>query len=216
MAYIYPSLMGADQLNLQRDMERLQPYCQGFHIDVMDNIFVPNMTWGPGVVNAIARISASPLWVHLMVKNPMDWEKMLFLPKGSILSFHFESNVKLSEFVKQIREKKYIPSLAVSPETPLESIFPILNAIDHVLLMSVNPGFAGQQFLQDSIERLDRLNAYRQTSKLSFKIGIDGGINKKNIKQLAKNGVDDFAVAGAVFLEQDSVKALNELKKLIG
>lgn len=214
MAHIYPSLIDADLCNLQSVIEELDPHADGFHIDIMDNHFVPNLAFGPEIVNQMAKIAKSPLWVHLMVGNPMDWHDMLFLPRGSTVSFHFESEIEIPRFIKQLKEKNYRASLAINPKTPVEEIFPIVNAVDQILIMSVEPGFSGQPFLKESIDKLDRLAAYRQTSNLNFRIGMDGGIGSENIPMLKEKGADDFAVAAAVFRKPDHIAALLELKKL--
>ncbi len=215
MAQIFPSLISADSLNLQKEIELLDPHTDGYHLDIMDNHFVPNLTWGPMVVNAIAKATRRKLWAHLMVDNPMDWDNILFLPPASILTFHFETEKEIPRLIKKIKEKKWLVSLAINPKTPVEEIFPIINALDQILLMSVEPGFSGQPFLESTIEKLDRLDAYRQTSDLQFRIGMDGGINAQNIAMLHKKGVDDFAIAGGIFNQADHVTALQELKKLV-
>lgn len=215
MAHIFPSLISADPLNLQKEIELLDPHTDGYHLDIMDNHFVPNLTWGPMVVNAISNTTRRKLWVHLMVDNPMEWDTLLFMPPGSIFSFHFETKKEISKLIKKIKEKKWEASLAINPKTPVEEIFPILGVLDQVLLMSVEPGFSGQSFLKDVMEKLDKLSAYRQTSGSNFRIGMDGGINSQNITQLAQMGVDDFAIAAGIFDQADHAVALQELKKLV-
>ncbi len=215
MPKIYPSLIDADPCNLQAEIEKLDPHVDGYHIDIMDNHFVPNLTFGAAVVNRIAQCTKNPLWVHLMVTDPIQWDNLLFMPKGTIFSFHFEATVEISRFIRQLHEKKYQASLAINPKTPVEEIFPILNALDHVLVMSVEPGFSGQPFLKETVEKVEKLAAYRQTSNLQFRIGMDGGIGKDNIKMLRQKGVDDFAVAAAIFRQSDPIAALKELKALV-
>ncbi len=215
MAHIFPSLISADPLNLQKEIELLDPHTDGYHLDVMDNHFVPNLTWGPMIINAIAKTTRRKLWVHLMVDNPMDWDALLFIPPGSIFSFHFETKKEIPRLIKKIKEKKWEASLAINPKTPVEEIFPILGVLDQVLLMSVEPGFSGQSFLKAVMKKLDKLSAYRQTSGLNFRIGMDGGINAQNITQLAQKGVDDFAIAASIFHQADRAAALQGLKKLV-
>ena len=147
MVRIYPSLMAADPLHLENEIELLEPYCAGFHLDVMDNHFVPNITWGANTVNAIAK-RGKPVWVHLMVEKPDLFYDTLFLPVDSTVSFHIESDVDVFEFVKIIREKKQQVSIAISPKTPISRILPFLVNLDQDLLMSVEPGFSGQHLLK--------------------------------------------------------------------
>jgi len=215
MAKIYPSLMGADLLNLQKVIEVLEHDADGFHIDIMDNRFVPNITWGVDTVNAVARISRVPLWVHLMVVDPINWNENLMLPRGTTVTFHLESEKEIPRLIKEIKEKKCRPSIAIKPETSAEQIFPILNAIDHVLLMSVNPGFSGQPFLEATKKKIEQLVAYRDTSGDDFVIGLDGGVTIENIKELAQMGVDEFAISAGIFSQKDPLKALKEIKKII-
>lgn len=211
---IYPSLMAADQSNLKKEIEVLAPYCAGFHIDVMDNVFVPNLLWNNAhEVNGIIKIAQS-IWLHLMVENPAAFYEQLFLPIGSVVSFHIESNVDIFDFLKIIREKKHQVSIAIRPKTPISRIVPFLNIVDQVLLMSVEPGFSGQPFLESSFDRLFELVAYRNQHNAHFRIGVDGGVAQENINRLATQGADDCAIATAIFKTQDHVAALQKLQEL--
>jgi ribulose-phosphate 3-epimerase len=214
MAYIFPSLTAADQLNLHHDIKLLEPYCDGFHLDVMDNHFVPNITWGADTVNAIAQLTNRILWVHLMVDKPVDFLETLSLKEHSIITFHIETIGNNINIINRIREKNLVPSVAISPKTPVEEIFPLLDVVHHVTIMSVEPGFAGQQFLPSAIDKVDRLVGYRQTSGLKFEIALDGGINETNIAKLTQGGVDVFGVASAIFGKPDPIAALKNLQKL--
>lgn len=214
MAKIYPSLIAADLLNLQKDINRLDPHCEGYHIDVMDYHFVPNLTWGPAFIYAIARATEHKLWIHLMVDKPQLWIDNLSLSSGNTISFHFETIGEDIHLINHIQKKNCKVSVAIKPKTNVEEIFPLLNMIDQVLVMSVEPGFSGQAFLKDTTGKIEKLQAYRIANKLKFKIGVDGGINKDNLWDLKMKGVDDFAVAHAIFDTQDPVAALKELNKL--
>ena len=211
MAMIYPSLMRADILNLQREIERLDPYCPGYQLDIMDNKFVPVASGGTRYVNAIASITYKRIWVHLMVEEPREWLDKFFLPDNSIISFHFEAKSKINETIKAIKDKKWAPSLAINPETSIEVLFPHLDMLHQVLLMSVEPGFSGQEFLESTWERLRTLIGYRETSGLPFRIGVDGGINSTNIVELVRKGADDLAISSAIFDKEDAAEALKEL-----
>ncbi len=215
MINIYPSLMSVDPANLEDEIKLLEPYCAGFHLDIMDNQFVPNKALSIDAVNNIAKIVSKPVWIHLMVQHPEQFYMQLFLPDDSLVSFHIESEVDVNRFIKTIREKKHKPSIAIRPKTPLDLIFPFLQVVDQVLLMSVEPGFSGQPFLQESLLRLEQLNAYRKKHDNVFKIGLDGGINKNNIKKVFEKGVDDCAVASGIFQQPDHLVALHELREII-
>jgi ribulose-phosphate 3-epimerase len=215
MMHIYPSLMSVTPENLKDEIDLLQPYCAGFHLDVMDNQFVPNSALSVDTVNNIAKMVNKPVWIHLMVKNPEQFYTQFFLSDDSIISFHIESEVDIEKFVKIIIEKKHKPSIAISPKTPLEQIFPFLNIVDQVLLMSVEPGFSGQRFLPESISRLEKLTDYRKKHEYVFSIGIDGGITKDNIKMIAEKGVDDCAIGSGIFKQPDHLVALHEINEII-
>lgn len=214
MAKIYPSLIGADLLHLGNVIKQLNSVCDGYHIDIMDNHFVPNLTWGKKLTNEIERAAAKPSWVHLMVDNPQEWLHLLDLPNGSTLSFHYENTKEKVQMIRRIQEKKWRASIAVNPETPIEKILPLLNVVDEVLLMSVQPGFYGQNFKHEAVEKIDPLIKARSIGKLNFTIAMDGGINETNIQELAQKGVDTFAVASAIFKHDDIVAATQKLYEL--
>jgi ribulose-phosphate 3-epimerase len=208
---IYPSLISGDILNLEQQIKILEPHCDGFHIDVMDWHFVPNLTWGPMFINAIDAITNKPLFVHLMIDNVYPFLDRLILQEHDIVSFHIESTSEIEKIIHRIKEKNWRSSVAIKPNTPLEETFSFLPMVDMVLLMSVQPGFSGQQFLPESIGRLESLVCYREQHNLSFKIAMDGGINQDNIKELAQKGVDQVGIASGIFDYEDPVKALKLL-----
>jgi ribulose-phosphate 3-epimerase len=213
MATIYPSLISADPVNLEHTIKLLDPHVQGYHIDVMDNHFVPNLTWGSDTVNAIAQATIHPLWVHLMVTNPEDWIGELDLMGGSMVTFHHESPGAGAHLIQHIKEKNWYVSIAINPDTPVEKIFNLLPLVDQVLIMSVQPGFAGQPFMTDVIKKIEPLMGYRASSKLPFRIAMDGGITIHNIAELAQKGVEDFAIASAIFGYPDPVEAIKILQE---
>ncbi len=208
---IFPSLVAADPLHLAQVISTLEPYCDGFHLDIMDNHFVPNLTWGPLVVNAISAYTKKTLFVHIMADQPEKIIKKLMLRPNDIVAFHSESKNDFFLINNIIKEKKAMSSLAISPKIELEEIFPYLKDVNQVLLMSVQPGFSGQLFLKDSIERLKALVAYKREKELTFLIGMDGGINEDNIHELAKEGCTIFAIASAIFSKADARSALKNL-----
>ncbi len=211
MPALYPSLIAADQLNLKQAVLSLEPLCQGFHCDVMDNHFVPNLTWGAPTVNALDRATEKPLWVHLMVTNPLAMLEQLKLKPGSLLSFHLESTRDPEWVINRIREKKWRPSLALSPKTALETSFALLPLVDQLLIMSVEPGAGGQAFIPDSLKKIERLAAKRAELGLTFTIGVDGGINQQNIASICSAGGQEFVVGTAVFGQQNPRLALEAL-----
>lgn len=214
MASLYPSLIAADPLNLGATLKNLDSCVDGYHIDVMDDHFVPNLTWGPAMVNAIAAATDRQIWVHLMVDNPAAWPDRLELPARSIVTIHFESTKEIKTVLQRIKEKNWLAGLAISPKTAPQETFELLPSVDQLLIMSVEPGFSGQQFMQETTNKIKPLLDFRTAHALKFSLAMDGGITKKNIAELAAGGVDTFAVASAVFAHNDLVAAIVELKNI--
>lgn len=211
MIRLYPSLIAANQLALRDTMAQLAPYCHGFHLDVMDNHFVPNLTWGPLVVNALAAATTKHIWVHLMVENPQTLLAALQLPPQSIVSFHIESTTDIKNTMTRIKEKNWSPSLAISPKTALSGAFPFLDAVDQVLVMSVEPGASGQPFIPDTITKIKELVQYRSTKGLAYTIGVDGGLNTATLPTVAAAGGLELVVGAAVFNTPNPIEALKKL-----
>jgi len=211
---IYPSLMVVPEQELEKEIHLLAHYCAGFHIDIMDGIFVPTTFWNdPQRVNEIVKI-AKRVWMHLMIQKPDAFYQQLCLPNDSLVSFHIESDVDVFEFSKILREKKQRVSLAINPKTPISDIIPFLNVVDHILIMSIDPGQSGQPFLENSFEKIAELIAYRKMQQLHFSIGVDGGINKNNINRLAMQGINDCAIASGIFNDEDHMQALLKLQRM--
>lgn len=215
MIKIYPSLMAANLVNLAHDIKLLEPHCDGFHLDVMDFHFVPNLTFGPDMINAIRRASKKTVWAHLMVDEPQRYIPRLQLYPNDIVSIHYEAckEETLTSLVKLIRDRSWKISLALRPSTAIDVIIPFLHHLDQVLLMSVEPGFSGQSFVTSTAERLAALSALREKHKASFTIGMDGGINENNIKQLAEQGAQDMGIGSAIFGYDDPVQKILELQE---
>jgi len=216
MVKIYPSLISADILNLESVITDLEPYCDGWHIDIMDNNFVPNLTWGPMFANAIAKVSKKQLWVHLMVENPASIIEHLRLADKSIVSFHIETKCDKNEIISSIERNNWLPGIAISPKTPVGELFNAISPkVYQLLIMSVVPGFSGQKFMPETVDTLDMLVEYREKTGLPFTIGMDGGIHEKNLAMLVAKGVDHVAIASGIFESEDSSAQLQKLRKSI-
>lgn len=214
---IYPSLLDVTNDDLESVIKQFDPLVPGYHIDIMDGVFVPNLTRGIALAHEVASLSNRPKqWVHLMVENPEVMIRALELYEGSIVSFHIETKVNALYLIDVIIEKKLIPSIALSPKTNVEDVFPFLNKLGQVLIMSVEPGYSGQRFMQESLEKVKTLAGYRATSGLSFRIGIDGGITGENIGEVVQAGANDIAVSSAIFSRPDPLQALNDLQGFAG
>ncbi|KKQ32837.1 MAG: Ribulose-phosphate 3-epimerase [candidate division TM6 bacterium GW2011_GWF2_37_49] len=213
---IFPSIICSDILNLQKTLQTLDSVCDGYHIDVMDDHFVPNLTIGPDFVNAITRKTALPSHVHLMVDNPKNWCDRLNLKKIDTLTFHIEavsSYDELLDLVDKIRNKGWKKGLALNPNTPPPE-YPVLQCFDQIIIMSVNPGFSGQKFIPEVVEKIKNLVNIKKRYFSDLQIAVDGGIDKQNMKMLIDLGVDVFCVGSAVFAAQDPRQALEELYNL--
>lgn len=206
MSPFYPSLIAADLLNLKKEIQLLDPHVPGYHLDVMDYHFVPNMTMGPDWINAIRKATDKPLLIHLMVDNPENYLDRFTLNKDDIVSVHPESPSTLSfkELLHAIKAKGWIPSIALNPETPISIIKELAIQPQHILLMSVNPGFSGQEFMPVVYDKIKQLSG--------VPIAVDGGINPSNAKKLLEAGASQLVVGSALFNEGNPLKALQELQ----
>ncbi|MCL4229760.1 ribulose-phosphate 3-epimerase [Candidatus Dependentiae bacterium] len=214
MLRIFPSLMAADQLHLGQEVALLDAHCSGFHLDIMDGHFVPNIIFGPVLANAVDRASRNPSWIHLMVDNPSFFIERLTLKAKGIVSFHIESNFDFQYIISQIKEKKLQASLAIKPKTRVEKLFDFLNPmIDHVLIMSVEPGFSGQKFLPEVLQKIPVLQEYCREHQLSCSIGLDGGIVPALIPEIKRLGVDHIAASSSIFNYDDRIEALERLRE---
>ena len=211
---IFPSLISADILNLEKVIKSLDPHCNGYHIDVMDDHFVPNLTWGPMFVNSISKITNLPLHVHLMVDNPSVWIDRVLLDEKDIFIFHIEAfndSERMENLIQDVKNKGWKVGIALNPKTDIKLVFDYLKDLDHVLIMSVEPGFSGQKFIQKVLLKIEPLIKKREELNLAFKIGMDGGIGSENIKELSEMGIDQFGIASVIFSKKDIIKALQEL-----
>lgn len=216
---IYPSLISSDLLNLQKTLTTFDPHCQGYHLDVMDDHFVPNVTMGPAFINAIRTATKLPLHIHLMVENPEMWVVRLKLAPGDTLIFHYETRRSLAEqiiFIDTVRNRDLKVGIAINPNTPIEVLQSVLPLVDLVLVMTVYPGFSGQTFIPDVLTKISPLIKMQQNCASHATICLDGGINEHTIRLVHQHKIDNVAVATAIFGKPDPVAALRELYKLSG
>ncbi len=215
---IYPSLMCADLLNLGKVISKFDEHCDGYHVDVMDYHFVPNLTMGPDFVNAIAKATRKPVQVHLMVDNPKVWVDRLNLGKKDTFIFHYEAFEcfrPMKDLISTVKKKGWKVGVAFNPGSELDLVEEHLNLLDKVLVMSVNPGFAGQIFISDVLNKVKKLIKLKKTQKANFEICMDGGIGKNNIKVLSDLGVDSVSVGGGIFYSKKPIVALKELYEIV-
>ena len=212
---IFPSLISSDLLNLNETITMLEPHCAGFHLDVMDFHFVPNLTWGPDFINAIRKASKKQLWIDLLVDLPQPYLERLRLHENDIISIHYESDYD-NDIFHMIRKKGWKASLALAPEAPVEVIMPFLDVIDHVLIMSAPLGFSGQEFVYDCVEKVKKLYALRKElaqspEQYQFSIGMDGGLNETTLPLVAQYA-DTFAIATGIFGAKNQIEQLQKLE----
>jgi ribulose-phosphate 3-epimerase len=210
---VAPSILSADFGNLARDVKAIcEAGCDLVHVDVMDGHFVPNLTIGPVVVSAVAKAATKPLDVHLMVENNTFFVDLFAPLKPGYITFHMEEEKNPHRLVQYIRELGIKPGVVLNPHTPAEAVEYLLQDLDMVLIMSVNPGFGGQKFIPNVVEKVKRLKALRDRINPDCLIEIDGGVTADNIEILKDAGVD-VCVAGSYVFKHDSYEtAINNLK----
>jgi ribulose-phosphate 3-epimerase len=211
---IAPSILSADFANLQRDVEMInRSQADWFHVDVMDGVFVPNISFGMPVVKAVHRHAKKPLDVHLMIVDPDRYIKDFKACGAEILTVHYEACPHLHRTLQAIRAEGMKPGVAINPHTPVTALSDILGDVDLVLLMSVNPGFGGQSFIENTFVKLSQLKALREERGLSFLIEIDGGVNDGNAAKLIHAGADVLVAGNYVFASNQPEEVIAGLKK---
>src|SRR6056297_1495479 len=196
-----PSILAADFTNLGEDIrDALKGRTSWIHCDIMDGHFVPNISYGPGVVKAAKKTAPEAFMdVHLMIENPDDYVENFVEAGADLISVHYETCPHLHRSIQNIKKYGLMAGVVINPATPVSIIEPILEYVDLVLIMSVNPGFGGQSFIESSYGRLSELAALRDTKELSFLIQVDGGVNPKNISKVAQAGADVLVAGSSVF-----------------
>ena len=210
---VAPSVLSADFGNLQRDIEEIcEANCDLVHVDVMDGHFVPNLTIGPVVVSSIAKYATKPLDIHLMVENNTFFVELFAPLKPEYISFHIEEEKHPHRLIQKIRSLGIKPAIVLNPHTPPESVEFLLQDLDMVLLMSVNPGFGGQSFIDTVIKKAARLNEMRNKLNPNCLIEVDGGVSDKNIQSLKDAGVDVVVAGSYVFKHENRAQAIKSLQ----
>ena len=210
---VAPSVLSADFGNLQRDVEEIcAANCDFVHVDVMDGHFVPNLTIGPVVVSSIAKCATKPLDIHLMVQNNTFYVELFAPLKPEYISFHIEEEKHPHRLIQKIRSLGIKPAIVLNPHTPPEAVEFLLQDLDMVLLMSVNPGFGGQSFIDSVLKKASRLNKMRNELNPNCLIEVDGGVSDNNIQSLKDVGVDIVVAGSYVFKHEDRAKAIKSLQ----
>ncbi len=210
---VAPSILSANFGRLDDEIKAIcDAGCDFVHVDVMDGHFVPNMTIGPVVVNAVAKVATKPLDIHLMVQNNTFFVDLFAPLKPEFISFHIEEEKHPHRLIQKIKGYGIKPAIVLNPHTPPSSIEYILEELDMVLLMSVNPGFGGQKFIPSVIEKARKLKSMIEEKGLKTLIEVDGGVNDKNAKELKSVGVDIVVAGNYVFSNPSYKDAISSLK----
>ena len=216
MKRIAPSILSADFRKLGEEIKAVEDAgADWIHVDVMDGHFVPNITMGPVIVEAARQATSLPLDVHLMIENPDRFISDFISAGADLISVHAETCNHLNRTVQVIKESGAKAGVVLNPATPIQAVKWVLEDIDFVLIMSVNPGFGGQQFISNSLAKIRELKKFIQSSESPVLIQVDGGVNKGTIKDISLAGADVFVIGSAVFGSDDYKETIRTFRSLI-
>lgn len=214
MTLIAPSVLAADFGNLQRDLEMInQSEADWFHIDIMDGVFVPNISFGMPVLEVINKHAKKTIDVHLMIVQPERYIKTFAKLGADILTVHYEASTHLHRTLQEIKAEGMKAGVALNPHTNVNLLEDCINDIDVVCLMSVNPGFGGQSFIENTYKKIKQLKEIITKNNASTLIEVDGGVTSKNAKQLADAGADILVAGSFIFNSENPIQTIEELKK---
>lgn len=216
MGQISPSILSADFTRLGEEIKAVEKAGADYiHIDVMDGIFVPNISVGSLIVRAAKKATSLPLDVHLMITDPDRYLDDFISAGSSILTVHAEATVHLHRTISYIKEKGIKAGVSINPATPLSAISHILEYVDMVLIMSVNPGFGGQKFIESSLKKIQALRNIINQYNYNIELNVDGGINLDNIERVAAAGADVFVSGSGIYGTKDYAKTISMMKEYI-
>ncbi|MDX2361299.1 MAG: ribulose-phosphate 3-epimerase [Crocinitomicaceae bacterium] len=212
---IAPSVLSCDFANVQRDVEMINnSTADWFHVDVMDGVFVPNMSFGFPVIKAIKKHATKPLDVHAMIVNPDQYVEQFAKAGADVLTVHFEACTHLHRTIQLIKSHGMKAGVALNPHTPVSALQDVIADLDLVLIMSVNPGFGGQKFIKHAITKVSQAKELIQASNSSALIQVDGGVNLETGKQLIDAGADVLVAGSFVFSSENPTNTIVDLKSI--
>ena len=205
-------MLSADFLHLEKDVEMVNRYADIFHLDIMDGVFVPNISYGFPVVEAIASKARKPIDAHLMIVQPEKYVERFAKVGADMISFHLDATQNPGSVLKQIRSFGCKAGLVINPDIEVESLFPYLEQTDYILLMSVFAGFGGQKFIEDTFGRVETLKSEIDRRKLTLPIEVDGGVSPANAAALSGRGAEILVAGSAVFKSSDPAATIDSMK----
>ncbi|MDG2396301.1 MAG: ribulose-phosphate 3-epimerase [Flavobacteriaceae bacterium] len=210
---IAPSILAANFANLQKDIEMVNSSsADWFHLDVMDGLFVPNISFGMPIVKSINNLTSKPLDVHLMIVDPERYINKFVDLNASIITVHYEACKNLKETLRKIRFNNIKSGVAINPETPINVIEEFIEEADLICIMSVNPGFGGQKFIENTYNKIEKLNEIIIKNETSTLIEVDGGVSNINAEKLINLGANVLVSGNYIFKAEDPLKNINLLK----
>lgn len=212
---VAPSILAANFAYLAKEIKRVtDAKVEYLHIDIMDGHFVPNISFGPDIVKQMRAETNIFFDVHLMITNPKEYLNSFVNAGSNSITYHYETNVNHLEMIELIHQKNNKCGLSIKPKTDPKEIIPYLNKIDLVLVMSVEPGFGGQKFMPDSLEKIKFLKNYREANNLNYQIEVDGGINLETAKLVKEAGADIVVAGTYLFKSDDFTNKVEEIESL--
>jgi ribulose-phosphate 3-epimerase len=210
-----PSILNADFGDLAGAIKQIEPYADYIHMDVMDGHFVPNITFGPIVIEAVRRTTDVPLDTHLMIYNPPEWVETFAEAGSDRISFHLRSCRDAESVVRAIRSLDVSPGLAISPEVPVFELKPYLGMIDFVVIMCVYPGFGGQKLMPEMLRRIGAVKRDAAELGVSVEVEVDGGVNATNLPAVIEAGADNVVVGSSIFGASDVTDAAAGIRSIL-
>ncbi|MCX8080562.1 MAG: ribulose-phosphate 3-epimerase [Bacteroidia bacterium] len=215
MHLVAPSILSADFSRLEKDILMVnRSSADWFHLDVMDGVFVPNISFGFPVIKAIQKLAQKPLDIHLMIVRPDRYIEEFHRHGAHILTLHYEAETHLHRSVQKIKSLGMKAGVALNPHNPVTLLFDILHEVDLVCLMSVNPGFGGQKFIPHTLQKIRQLHEFKQKHGLQFHIEVDGGVDTANFKGILAAGADVLVAGNTVFVSENPEQTIRQLKEI--